>query len=97
MVIDYTLNPHSGDLRSHAIDYRGLGMNESKPSHYQSKVTEQSWQVKVVHGQCFVEAGIGEELGEEWIHAYMCVAESLRCSPKTFMTLSVNLLYPNTK
>ena len=32
---------------------------------------------------------MGEMFGEEWIHI-LCMAESLRCSPKTIITLLIS-------
>ena len=32
-------------------------------------------------------AWLGEGSGGEWIHVYMCMVESLRCSPETITTL----------
>ena len=42
-----------------------------------------------------VAAWMGEGFGGEWIHVYMCMVESLRCSPETITTLLAS--YTNTK
>ena len=51
--------------------------------------------------QCYAAAWTGEEFGGEWthvhvrmsIHACVCMAESLHCSPETITVLFVNRLY----
>ena len=53
MVIDYTPDSHSCDLQSYAIDYGRLCVNESRPSHYQSKIIAWTWQVKMVYDMSY--------------------------------------------
>ena len=37
--------------------------------------------------QCYMRAGMGGRFEEEWIHIYICVAESLCCSPEAITAL----------
>ena len=36
--------------------------------------------------QCHMVAWMGREFGGDWIHVYVCMAESLCCPPKTIAT-----------
>ena len=47
--------------------------------------------------QCHIAAWIGGEFGEQWLHIYVYMPESLCCPPETITTLFVNWLYSNTK
>ena len=40
--------------------------------------------------QCYVAAWMGGEFGGEWIHVYVCMAESLCCPPETITTLLIS-------
>ena len=39
--------------------------------------------------QCYVAAWMGREFGGEWIHVYVCMAESLHSSPETVSPLLI--------
>ena len=39
--------------------------------------------------QCYVAAWMEREFRGEWIHVYVCMAESLCCSPETITTLLI--------
>ena len=40
--------------------------------------------------QCYVAAWMGGEFGGEWIHVYVCMAESLCCPSETITTLLIS-------
>ena len=40
--------------------------------------------------QCYVAAWMGGEFGGEWIHVYVCMAESLYCPSETITTLLIS-------
>ena len=40
--------------------------------------------------QCYVAAWMGVEFGGEWIHVYVCMAESLCCPSETITTLLIS-------
>ena len=40
--------------------------------------------------QCHVAGWMGGEFGGAWIHVYVCMAESLPCSPETMATLLIS-------
>ena len=39
--------------------------------------------------QCYVASWMGREFGGEWIHVYVCMAESLYCPSETITTLLI--------
>ena len=40
--------------------------------------------------QCYTAAWMGGEFGGEWIHVYVCMAESLCCPSETITTLLIS-------